>query len=211
MDDHILEGFLSALKRNATEEEKNAKGLTVIPINYERCQIEILGDGKISLYNLARLTEYLNEYLRTSAHQLNVIFKYHPDSPRFWWDKKQAKEKEREYTLGLDLEHFIESKNQKKQKKTIEEFHYYIPDNYELAKKVFKEFEKEHKVSASKIRDNSFRETAMWESKNLKALNELGEFIQRKYVGPALKAIMKACKIETVSFGKDGATFSYRD
>ena len=69
-----------------------------------------------------------------------------------------------DYSISIDLERFIKSKSAEKYEKNGAAF--FIPDNYELAKKVMSEFKKIHPNKEFKIIENHFRECANWESKN---------------------------------------------
>jgi hypothetical protein len=77
-----------------------------------------------------------------------------------------------------------------------------------LAKIVLKEFEKEHGKKHGLI-DASFREIAVWESKDISKVKEMASFLENKYVAPDLKTVLKRNKIKEVIFTKDSVDFKY--
>ena len=85
---------------------------------------------------------------------------------------------------------------------------FYIPDNYELSKVVEKEFKKAL-GSLREIRGNYYRELAVWESNDVKALEALGDFIEKKYVAPKLNEIMGSLGIKDVKFKNNKIDFIY--
>ena len=94
-----------------------------------------------------------------------------------------------DYSISIDLERFIKSKSAEKYEKNGAAF--FIPDNYELAKKVMSEFKKIHPNKEFKIIENHFRECANWESKKLSELKLLADFITVGYICSTLTTNFK--------------------
>lgn len=208
--DTLLESFIESLKR---EKVKAEKGLTIIPSNFEDFKAEIKNEGKLNLKSIASLYEWTKNTLHSRAYHLSSVIKYHPLSPKFWM-KKINKPDDHDgkiiYSTGLDLEDLMESSYRKEQKSRIKSIGRFIPDNYELAKKVCSAFNKKTKNKYKKdIFDNSFRETALWESENLEAIKCLSEFIQKNYVAPYLKNVLKSFNAKDVKFTEKQVEFVY--
>ena len=200
--DIIYDSFLSSLG----VPKKGEKGPVIEAMKFDDFRVTH-GSDRMSLAGLAELSKWCDATLRTRAHQLDFFATYHPDSPRFW-RKGSNKPHRRDrgeplmYTMGLDLEEFIESENKKKQQQ-IEDMGFYIPDNYELAKKALAAFGRKSTLS-KKIKDVSFRDTAMWESEDQEAILAFGNFIQEKYVNPVIKTVLKSINAKDVKFSKKG-------
>ena len=204
MNDHIFYGFMESLKKDKSK----TRGITIEPNHFEEFQIAVTGDGKLDLHYMADLYEWLKGTLKTRAHQLDFICRYHPNSPRYWLKDidKVSNEEEQTYSVGLDLERFLDSAKKKEQSKNQT---FYIPDNYELAKKVLKEFKKDPNNKKFKLSDTSFREFACWDSKSVEAVKALGNFINEKYVQPDLKIVLEENKIVNVVFTKEQVDLQY--
>lgn len=211
---HELYAFIEQVKKN---HGKGLKGLSIKPINWETFQASVKKTGHLNLSNIVSLYEWSKSILSASAQQLDFIIYYHKDSPRYWLkniDKPEDRETdngkiEKVYSVGLDLEDFLESQYKKKQKDKIKALGSFIPDNYELAKRVMKDFNKTYKKKHS-IWDNSFRETALWESNNLEEIKALASFLEKKYVIPDLKVVLKRNNIREVIFTKKQVEFKYK-
>lgn len=198
--DHVFESFMNQLR----SEVPTKTGLSINPLNYETFQAKIKKDGLLDLKAIASLYSWMEDVLRTSAQQLDFISRFSQNSPRFWLKDIETPDHEGRYCIGLDLETFMESESQKKQAAKTNGIGTFIPDNTQLAKDVMKEFRKTNRLKKDTIEDISFRDTAMWKSKDLNALRLLADFIQKQYIDPDLKAVLKACKIKQVIFRKDG-------
>lgn len=205
MEDHIFESFLINIKKN--KKKNKPKAISIDPINLEHFQLEKIGKGILETEDIHALYEWSKNTLQRTAHQIDFIIKFHPDSPRYWLKGINKKDEEGKYSLYIDLERFIESSNQKKYKN--KDVGFYIPDNYELAKKVLEEFKKESKLDCSKIVDNSYREIANWETKDLKTLKKFADFISTKYVNPFLEDMLKNEKVKKVVFTSKKIKFEY--
>ena len=208
MDDYIFSGFLEGLKKD----QSKTRGITIEPNHFEEFQISVTGDGKLDLNYMADLYKWLGETLKIRAHQLEFIIRYHPDSPKYWLRdiEKITNEEESLYSVSLDLERFMESEYRAKQRDRIKALGSFIPDNYELARKVFKEFRKDHKNKKFNIiNDNHWRECANWESKDLTAIKALAKFVSEKYVEPYLQDVLKENNIEEVLFSDKKVDFKY--
>lgn len=200
--DHRFISYIEALKQTAKNDEK---GLSIVPINFESFQATIKNKGILTLAQLADLHSWTRDVLRVSLSQIEFIFSYHPSSPKFWLkgiDEPVCSLEEEEiprYSVGIDLEDFMESNYRSKQKARIESVGTFIPDNYELAKTVLKRFNNETS-NKRKISDTSFRELANWESGDVTVIKDLGDFIQKTYVRPSLKKILKSANAKDVKF-----------
>jgi hypothetical protein len=199
--DYILDGF----KRHLRKQKESKKGIEIIPVNFGSFQAKIVNGGIFDLVSLMHLAEWAATTLQQSAHLLSFIYDYHKDSPKRVWDKLEIDDED-EYCVGLDLERFMESDYRKKQDKSIG---YSIPDNYELAEKVLAEFRAVRGNKKWKLYDNSYRETAMWKSKDADALKALAEFIDNTYVQPEMEEVLKVNKIAKCIFTKKGIDFEY--
>lgn len=202
--DYVYEGFLGHLKTQKTKH----KGVGIALVNFEHFQAEIIGDGKIDLARLSELAEWSTKTLQILAHQLNFIFQYHPESPKRVWN--ELKKEEGRYCIGLNLEEVMDSSAQEEQKDRIEQLGYFIPDNYELAKKVMRAFKRLPENKKYKLEDISFRDTAMWETRSVRAAKALSQFIYVRYIEPRLNEILKQNKISQCIFKKNkSVVFKY--
>jgi len=206
MDNHDFYLFKRNVKENTSDEEQKKGGISVESLNFDRIKFSIKGDGIIDLRSAIEMQEFMEEILKYRAQVLNFIIQYHPDSPRYWRpvDYIEREEEEDVFQLSINLGEFITSNNQKK----YEGMDFYIPDNYELSKVVEKEFKKAL-GSLREISGNHYRELAVWESNDTKALEALGDFIEKKYVAPKLKEIMESLGIKGVKFDNNKIDFIY--
>jgi hypothetical protein len=198
MNDYVFEGFLSALRKKKSK----ARGITIKPLDFENFSVATKGKSKLDLVSLHDLWKWAGDTLKTTAHQINFFLTYHPDSHRYWLKNVGDKDEEGNYCVSIDLEEFIESKKRKEQKARIESMGSFIPDNYELAKRVMQEFTKIPENKKYKIEDQAFRECANWVTKDKEAAEALGKFVHNKYVEPTLKHLYKINNIEKVKFKK---------
>lgn len=196
MNDYVFEKFLAALRN----EKSKARGLTIRALNFENFSVATKGKSKLDLVALHDLWKWAGNTLKYTAHQIDFFLTYHPDSHRYWLRNVGEKDEEGKYCVSLDLEDFLESENHKKQKKKIESVGSFTPDNYELAKRVMKEFMKIPANKQYKIEDQAFRECANWVTKDKEAAETLGKFIHNKYVEPTLKHLYKIHNIDKVKF-----------
>lgn len=206
MDNHDFYLFKRNVKENTSDEEQKKGGISIESLNFDRIKFSIKGDGIIDLRSAIEIQEFMEEILKYRAQVLNFIIQYHPDSPRYWRpvDSIERDEEEDVFQLSINLEEFITSNNQKK----YEGMDFYIPDNYELSRVVEKEFKKSL-GSLRGISGNHYRELAVWESNDAKALEALGDFIEKKYVAPKLKEIMESLGIKGVKFENNKIDFIY--
>lgn len=204
MNDFVYHGFREMLLK----QERIFKGLTIDVINLETFKVNLVNDGIMDLQSLAYLGKWANDIIRQRAHELDFISNYHKDSSRRCWNKIE-KDTEGNYTVGLDLEEFLESSKQQEQMERIEQVGSFIPDNYELAKRVMKEFHSNPDNQKYKLKDISFRETAMWETKNKKAAEALANYIDETYVQPTMQILLKNNKISKVIFTDTQVDFEY--
>jgi hypothetical protein len=205
MEDMIYRSFRGSLGKP----KKGEKGPHIEAVNFDEFKV-VYKDEKMSLAALGALADWCNNTLRARASQLDFLATYHPRSPRFWRIGDEKPNEEKMYVAGLNLEDFIESKSQKKEQ--IDKLGFFLPDNYELSKKVLSAFGKKSTLSKS-IKDISFRDTAMWESKDPLAIKALGNFIQEQYVDPTLKTVLQSIGAKDVKFtnkgGKNKIDFIY--
>lgn len=206
MEDYILEGYLNNLAKNKSKEP--LKGLSVEPINLEHYKVTQIGDGMMNDVRLYELYKWAEDSLRMAAHALDFIIKYSPESPRYWLKDIKARERGY-YEIALNLERFMQSKKAKEfEGKDVP---FYIPDNYELARKVFADFKKHTKLNRYTIVDNSYRELACWRSKDLNELKSLAKYITETYIEPELKLILERTNIKKCIFSKTQVDFEYDD
>jgi hypothetical protein len=200
--------FIQSLAKKKTTK----KGLTIVQKNFGNFQVALRSEGIMELAALAKLNQWTYEVLTEHASIIEYIAKYHPESPRYWLkniDKSQktirtikGKDIDVEvYSVGLDLEQFMESKKAKSQRNRTKQLGFYIPDNYELAQTVLKEYGKKNDIK--NIDDNSYREFANWESTNLSSIKSLATFLENNYTLTKLRKIMKAKGIVKCVFTKD--------
>ena len=200
MDNHDFLLFTNSLR--AKKRVEGSRQMSITPINLGSFKVATFKEGEIDLRDIVDLYDWAKDTLKRTAGVLKYIADYHPDSPSFWM--KDLREQEITdygfYSVGIDMEEFMPSTSQEEQKnKGMMDF--FMPDNYELAKKVLKEFKKTHK--GHKLVDNSYRECANWESKSLESVVALAEFIQEKYVGPKTEALLKEYNIKDCIFGEE--------
>lgn len=212
MNDYIFHDFLENLRKK----EAKPRNFSITPKNLEQFQIASKGEGIIELEDIAALYDWAKNILRYSAHTINFIVQYHPDSPRYWKknvNKPNEYDRLKYYAVSIDLEDFIESKSSEESTKK-HGGNYTIPDNYELARKVFAEFKK-HKTYTKQfvIEENHYRELANWETKTKEAANALANFIDEKYVQPKLQEVLKSNNIKKCIFDleKNQIDFEYFD
>jgi len=194
MDDYKFEHLLASCRK----QDPKKKGVGVEQLSLEKFQFQIKDDGISDLTDMVKLYDWLTARLRLTAHTIYHLSIYHPDSPKFWLKNIHESDENKNFSVGLDLERFIESKKAKEQSKTNKPF--YIPDNYELARKVLKDFLSLAENKKYSIEDNSFRECANFESKDKKAILALADYIQKKYVEPSVKEILEEFKIKKCIF-----------
>ena len=194
-DDTITLSFRQTLK----EKKVKKKGLSVRPVNFGNFKASLKNDGVFDLPMLLKLSEWSNAMLQQTAHRLQFIFAYHPDSPNYWLNDLKEKDDDGSYRVGIDLEQFMTSKKSKESSKRTGG-HYVIADNYELAKKAMTEFRKIQANKKFKLEDVSFRDTAFWKSKDEKAIEAFADFLNKKYVQSTLKTILKQDKIKKCIF-----------
>jgi len=163
MEDYVSYAFLENLRKEDKKKE-GKRALSITPIDFENYKVEKLGEGILSLSDLLALKEWTESTLKTKAHQIEFFVMYSQKSPRYWLKDITKKDEQGNYSISIDLERFIKSKSAEKYEKNGAAF--FIPDNYELAKKVMSEFKKIHPNKEFKIIENHFRECANWESKN---------------------------------------------
>jgi len=198
MSDYIYESFLAGLKKRKTKKT----GWIITPMDFESFSVAGKPE-KITLSQLANLAEWATDTIKMRAHQLDFIATYHKNSPRHWRkDEAEVKnyDEEKVYEISINLERFIPSSNQDKYVKKKMDF--YIPDNYELAKKVFRKY-KGDKVG---IKDTSFRECAVWQSTSYKKIKALGDYIENTIVIPYLNDVLKTVGAIDVKFVVVGKT-----
>ena len=134
--DHIL---------NKIEEGMDYKkgGITAECLNLEDIKFDIKGDGVLDLAGTVRLYNFLKEHIQHTVQSIEYFKKYSPGSPQYWKEVDKVDHyddtQEDRYQLYIDLEEFTKSENSKSDK--YKDFGFYIPDNYELAEKVLKEYE----------------------------------------------------------------------
>ena len=138
MDEHDFRNFIESLKK---EPRKGKKQVTLKLVNFAQYHIDMTDEGNISIANMAHLYGWIKETLTYKCQVLHFLSSYHKDSPSFWnRADKIKKDEEGFYDTGIDLERFMESSKSLEQKDMAEETGYFIPDNYELAETVLKEF-----------------------------------------------------------------------
>lgn len=211
MDNFNFLLFTSNLR--AKKRVEGSRQMSITPKNLGCFTVKTFKDGEIDLRDIVDLYDWAKDTLQRTAGILNYIADYHPKSPTSWMKNLSTQEVTDYgfYSVGIDLEQFIPSKAQEEQKN--EGLDSFIPNNYELAKKVLKEFKKAHK--GHKLVDNSFRDLANWESKSLESVVALAEFIQEKYIGPKTEALLKEYNIKDCVFGEEdgrkNVDFIYND
>jgi hypothetical protein len=206
MSDIVYELFISSLKKIPREDKD--KGLVIESVNFETFKLSTINDSTITLREMLHIHEWMGETLRTRAHQVNFLRSYHTESPHFWMNDIGEQDDNGYYIVGLDLEDFMESSHRKSQKKMIAATGSFIPDNYELSKKVYAAFKRTHK-SKSLVENISYRDTAMWKSKDPHIIEALGRFIQSKYIDPVMTNVMKSCAAKGVVFKNNELEFVY--
>lgn len=205
MENHDFYLFKKNVKENTSDEEQKKGGISIESLNFDRIKFSIKGDGIIDLRSAIEIQEFMEWILKYRTQVLNFIIQYHPDSPRYWRQVYSIERDEEDvFQLSINLEESITSNNQKK----YEGMDFYIPDNYELSRVVEKEFKKSL-GSLRGISGNHYRELAVWESNDAKALEALGDFIEKKYVAPKLKEIMESLGIKGVKFDNNKIDFIY--
>lgn len=178
------------------------KLLSIESIDFHNIQMTIHKNGIIPLTKVVGIIDYLEDVLRYRMQVIEFIKRYHPDSEQYW---KKIDKYESRYSIGLNLETFIDSSNKDKHS----ELGFYIPDNYELADRVIKEFV-ESGGDVSEISDNSYREYAQWECKKKTPLKKLGEFIDEKYVKPKMQKLLDDFNAESIQVENGKFEFIYK-
>ena len=203
--DHILNKI-----ENGMEYKKG--GLTAERLNLEDLKFSLNGDGVLDLGGAARLYDFLNGHIQYSMQVIEYFKKYSPDSPTYWkeidkvdpYDDEESQTER--YQLYINLEEFIKSESSKSDK--YKDLDFYLPDNYELADRIIKEYEALGN-DVSKIGDNSYREVACFESSDKSVLEKLAEYIDETYVRPKTASLMESMKIESVYFTETQMGFNY--
>ena len=206
MEDYIFHAFLDDIKKDA---KKRPGGPQIKPLDFENYKLTE-GDGKMTLGHMAKLMEWLRDTLRTRAHQLYFVATYHKGSPRYWrkYESRPVDyDGQKLYEVRLDMEDFLESDSRKKYKKRG--MPTYIPDNYELAKKVLKMY----KGDKEGLIDNSCRECVTFQSVSYDKVKSIGDFIEKKFIEPDLNAVLASFGATDVKFsnvkGRSKLTFVY--
>lgn len=203
---HILDKI-----ENGMEYKKG--GLTAERLTLEDLKVSLNGDGVLDLAGTVRLYDFLKGHIQYSIQVIEYFKKYSPDSPKYWkevdkvdpYDDDDEQQGDR-YQLYINLEEFIKSESSKSDK--YKDLDFYIPDNYELANRIIKEYEALGN-DVSKIGDNSYREVACFESSDKSVLEKLAEYIDEIYVRPKTASLMESMKIESVYFTETQMDFNY--
>lgn len=203
MDDYKFEHLLASCRKNKPKK----RGLKVEHINLEHFQFSLKKTGLSDMADMVKLYDWIQERLQLTAHTVYDLTIYHKESPNFWLKNIVNSDEENNYSIGLNLERFIESKKAKSQRKSKKSF--YIPDNYELAEKVLVDFNNIPGNDKHSIIDNSYRDHANFESKNLESIKSLADYIQNTYVDPLINELLKEFKIKKCIFKDTTIEFEY--
>ena len=167
-------------------------------INLDMFDIKFNG-GITNVAEIVKIRDFINEALAGISDTMDLFIRFHKDSPIKTWDKLEKEGGV--YTIRLNLDRFIENRD--------DESSLYIPDNYELAEKVLKDF-KESGNKTSGIIDISFRDIAMWEIKSKSTAKKFSKFIHETYIQPLINERMKNFNIKKINFGEEQITFDYK-
>lgn len=188
--------FIQNIKDNK-DEQNPKKGISIAPINFDNFQASIKDDGVLDLNAIVGLYEWSKGVLETRKYLVEKFISYHPDSPENSLGVTPYEPGKKKFEFGLDLEDFMESSKAKKDRNN--ELPFCIPDNYELADKVIKEYE-ESGGNIKGIEENSFRECAMWVCKDRDKLQKFADYVIAKYVTPQLNTWLEELNVERVYF-----------
>lgn len=167
-------------------------------INLDMFDIKFNG-GITNVAEIVKIRDFINEALAGISDTMDLFIRFHKDSPIKNWD--EFEKEDGVYTIRLNLDRFIENRD--------DESSLYIPDNYELAEKVLKDF-KESGNKTSGIIDNSFRDIAVWEIKSKSTAKKFSKFIYDTYVKPLIEERMNNFNIKKINFGEEQITFDYK-
>lgn len=202
---NIAEQHVQAVKKEIEEGKIiPTKSIGMEIVNLDTFLLKHKG-GKTNIAELVELKEHIDNVLGGIAGTIKMFIDYHKKSPKYW-GKLEKDEEYKEYNVCIDLENFISEKSGGKELIPGE---YFIPNNYALADKVLKTYEKAGGDINGINSDEHFREYANWKFKNKSKAKKFVKFIDKTYVIPTIKERMDFFNIKKIHFGEKEITFDY--
>jgi len=161
--------------------------------------------GIVNMAELIDMKEFIDQAIRGAGWVCNTIYNYHKDSPNYWGELGDKDPEYKEYRVQINLEPFMQDDSNAKE--VIPGV--MVPDNYELGDKMLEKF-KEAGNSDKGIECDHFRECASYYIKNKATAKKLIKFIDKGYIQPYIKEIMKEHKIKKVNFLEDRMDFEFK-